>query len=106
MAPTNALTLKSLRINANDSVHTPLTKYTKLGKIFSDQKNNTDAWYQDYFIEELERLATQLDIPKLSEYGVRTTDIKDIVGKTGNKYNPAQLTEEELANILRCRISS
>lgn len=103
MAPANALTLRSLRANA--SGHPALTKYTKLGKIFSDQEHSTDAWYQDYFIEELERLAMELDVPKLSEYGVRTTDIKNIVDKTGNKYNPAQLTKEELANILHCRIS-
>lgn len=103
MAPANALTLKSLR--KNTSVHPALTKYTRLGKIFSDQKQNSDAWYQDYFIEELERLAIELDVPKLSEFGVRTTDIKDIVDKTGNKYNPAQLTKDELVNVLQCRIS-
>jgi alcohol dehydrogenase class IV len=102
MAPANALTLKSLRATASD--HPALSKYTKLGKIFSDQKK-TDAWYQDYFIEELERLAGELDIPKLSEYGVTINDIKNIVDKTGNKYNPAQLTKEDLANILRSRIS-
>ena len=106
MAPANTLTLKSLRTSASiASVQSALIKYTKLGKIFSDQKHKADAWYQDYFIEELERLATELDVPKLNEYGVKSTDIKDIVAQTGNKYNPAQLTEEELVNILRCRIS-
>ena len=106
MAPANALTLKSLRTNAGVATAGPaLTKYARLGKIFSDQKQKTDAWYQDYFIEELERLALELDVPKLNEYGVRTTDIKDIVDKTGNKYNPAQLTGKELTDILRCRIS-
>ena len=106
MAPANALTLKSLRTKSGiDTTHPALTKYARLGKIFADQKQKTDTWYQDYFIEELERLAIELDVPKLSEYGVGTTDIKDIVDKTGNKYNPAQLTGEELAKILQCRIS-
>ena len=103
MAPANAHTLKSLR--ANSSAHPALTKYTKLGKIFSDQKHKPNAWYQDYFIEELESLTTELDVPKLSEYGMGTIDIKNIVRKTGNKYNPAQLTKEELTNILNCRIN-
>ncbi len=103
MAPTNALTLKKLRATADG--HPALAKYAKLGEIFSDQKNKTDAWYQDYFIEELGRLAAELGIAKLSDYDMTTIDIKKIVDKTGNKYNPAQLTNEELANILRSRIS-
>jgi alcohol dehydrogenase class IV len=57
-----------------------------------------------YFIEELKQLADELDIANLSEYGVTTADIINIVDKTGNKYNPAQLTKEDLANILRSRI--
>lgn len=103
MAPANALTLKSLRANAGDNL--ALSKYARLGKIFSDQKNKNDNWYQDYFIDELKQLAAELDIPKLGEYGVTTTDIKKIVDRTGNKYNPAQLTKEVLANILHSRIS-
>lgn len=103
MAPTNALTLKSLRAKAAN--HLALGKYTKLGKIFSEQKNKNDTWYQDNFIEMLERLAGELDIPKLSDFGVTSNDIEKIVNKTANKFNPTQLTKEDLASILRSRIS-
>ncbi len=103
MAPTNALTLKRLRASGGN--HPALHKYTKLGRIFSAQKNRDDAWYQDHFIEELERLATELNIPKLSDYVIANSDIEEIAAKTGNKYNPAQLTKEDLASILRSRIS-
>ncbi len=102
MAPTNALTLKKLRTTAGD--HPALAKYTNLGKIFSSEKNKTDLWYQECFIEELERLAADLGIPMLSEYGLTTTDIDDLADKTENKCNPVQLTKEELATILRSRI--
>lgn len=103
MAPTNAHSLNNLRINC--AAHPALAKYTKLGRIFSDQQHKADAWYQDYFIEELHRLTVDLDLPYLSEFGVTTADIHKIVEKTGNKYNPAQLSKEELANILQNRIS-
>ncbi|MGB3210892.1 MAG: iron-containing alcohol dehydrogenase [Desulforhopalus sp.] len=103
MAPTNTITLKNLRTHAGN--HPALAKYTELGRIFSDQTNKTDGWYQDCFIEALERLAAELNIPKLSEYGMTSDDIKTIVEKTGNKYNPAQLSEEELTNILYSRVS-
>lgn len=103
MAPANALTLKNLR--GGTDTYPALAKYTKLGKIFSDQTNKTDTWYQDFFIEELEKLAIELNIAKLSDYGVTANDIKNIVAKTGNKCNPVQLTREELATILGSRIS-
>jgi alcohol dehydrogenase class IV len=102
MAPVNGLTLKNLRVNAND--HPALIKYTELGKIFSDQPNKADTWYQDFFIEELYRLSDDLNIEKLGKYGAATTDIKNIVGKTSNKFNPAQLTKEDLATILCSKI--
>jgi alcohol dehydrogenase class IV len=102
MAPVNAFTLKNLRAKAKN--HPALAKYAQLGKIFSDRPNKPDGWYQDYFIDELEQLADELDIAKLSEYGVTTTNIIKIVDKTSNKYNPALLPKEDLANILHSRI--
>jgi len=47
MAQVNSLTLKKLRVTAKD--HPALIKYTELGKIFSDQPNKADAWYQDFY---------------------------------------------------------
>ncbi len=104
MAPANALTLKNLRISSAD--HPALAKYANLGRIFSDQQHKTDAWFQDYFIDELQSLASELDLPNLSEFGVTTSDIEKIIAKTGNKYNPAQLSKEELTDILLSRISN
>ena len=104
MAPANALTLKNLRMKS--AHHPALAKYTRLGRIFSEQQHKTDGWYQDNFIYELQSLAIELDLPKLSEFGVTPADISRIVDKTGNKYNPAQLSKEELADILRSRISN
>lgn len=104
MAPANKTTLKRLTSNAPD--HPALIKYTRLGRLFSDQKNKPDAWYRDNFIHELERLTDDLAIPKLSSYDVSRDDIGTIVAKTSNKYNPARLSEEELAQILRSRIVS
>lgn len=102
MAQVNSLTLKKLRLTAKG--HPVLIKYTELGKIFSEQQNKADAWYQDFFIEELQRLSDDLNIEKLGKYGASITDIQAIVEKTGNKYNPIQLTREDLTAILRARI--
>lgn len=102
MAPVNAMTLRNLRQKGDNLP--ALTKYAQLGSLFSEQQNKTDAWYQDYFIEELARLSDDLGIAPLSACGVSSADINNIVGKTGNKYNPTPLTEADLAAILRNRI--
>jgi len=102
MAPVNAMTLKNLRTKGDNLP--ALTKYAQLGSLFSDRQNKTDAWYQDYFIEELARLADDLGIRPLSACGVSTIDIENIVAKTANKYNPTPLTREDLAAILHSRI--
>jgi alcohol dehydrogenase len=103
MAPVNTCTLKHLRTTTGS--HPALGKYSKLGRICSDQENKTDAWYQDYFIDELARLGAELEIPKLSDFGLTASEINSIVDKTGNKFNPVQLTKEELVSILGSRIN-
>lgn len=102
MAPANRVTLNHLA--RKTAKHPTLLKYAKLGKLFSDQSDKTDDWYRNHFISELERLATDLGIPPLSSYNISTGDVDRIVEKTGNKYNPAQLSREELAEILSARI--
>ena len=104
MAPVNGFTLASLRKTTGGNDHPALGKYARLGKIFSQLKNKTISWYQDYFIEEIKQLTDDLDIPKLSKYGLTTADVQKIVAKTGNKYNPIQLSKEELTSILYSRI--
>lgn len=102
MAPANELTLKNLR--ASGASHPAFNKYAKLGRIFSRQLQKTDSWYQDYFIAELDRLTADLGIAYLSDYGITTKDIEQIVDRTSNKYNPAQLSREELSTVLGRRI--
>jgi alcohol dehydrogenase class IV len=103
MAPANRLTLARLRETGED--HPALGKYTLLGKIFSGKERAGDQWYQDFFIAELERLSTTLQIPTLSAYGLGTEDISRIIAASDNKNNPLPLTEEELTTLLTARLS-
>lgn len=102
MAPVNRFTME--RLQKSGAANPALSKYALLGEIFSDQQKKTAGWYQNYFIEELERLAFVLQIPKLSDYEISATDITKIIAKTNNKNNPAKLTVEELTKVLSCRI--
>jgi alcohol dehydrogenase class IV len=102
MAPANRLTLKNLRSTAPN--HPALGKYAILGRIFSDQTDRNDPWYQNHFIAELEELSAHLALPFLSDYGVTPNDAEKIAAQTGNKNNPAKLSPEELVEIIHGRI--
>lgn len=102
MAPANRVSLNHL--TRNTPCHRALGKYAVLGRLCSDQVDRTDDWYRKHFIDELERLADDLNIPPLGNYTISVGDIDRIVEMTGNKYNPAQLSREELTEILHVRI--
>ena len=104
MAITNKFTLKSLRETAPNAE--ALHKYTTLGRICSKKPGRSVSWYQDFFIDELERLTDALPIQKLNEFGISRGDIDKIVAHTANKYNPAQLPKEMLKEILLARMNS
>ncbi len=46
------------------------------------------------------RLTDEPDLARLSKYNATLAGIAKIVDKTRNKYIPAQLAKEDLANIL------
>lgn len=102
MAPANELTLRMLKKNPGNGV--ALGKYSKLGLLFSKKDNQTESWYQDYFIEALWRFTEELKIPKLSTFGIPSSDIERIVSIGSNKYNPYTLGKEHFREILTHRI--
>ncbi|EKD39066.1 MAG: hypothetical protein ACD_75C00518G0002 [uncultured bacterium] len=104
MAETNRLTVQRLRQAGTNPE--ALRKYATLGRICGTAADKTESWYQDFFIEELARLTGELEIPRLDELGIGRDDTDKIVGQTSNKYNPAQLSPEELRAILLARMSS
>jgi alcohol dehydrogenase class IV len=54
--------------------------------------------------DAIEAWVKELNIPKLGLYGVKTSDVDQIVSATSLKNNPVFLTKEELAQLLVDRI--
>ncbi|MBN1924345.1 MAG: iron-containing alcohol dehydrogenase [Prolixibacteraceae bacterium] len=99
MAETNRLTLEKL--NKMPGKKHFLKKYALVGKIISGQKGNkTDDYYALAFIDHLKEMTFQLQIPKLSEYGVTPEKYEAIASETSNKNNPENLSKEDLVRIL------
>ncbi|MBT8334513.1 MAG: iron-containing alcohol dehydrogenase, partial [Deltaproteobacteria bacterium] len=81
-----------------------LSKYTRLGQLFSSREDGSEAYYQEAFIEELYTLTERLNLPLLSDFGVTDEDIMTIISQSNTKNNPAVLTATEMAILLAKRI--
>jgi alcohol dehydrogenase class IV len=77
-----------------------ISRYVEIARILC---SNDDATVEDG-IEWLKQLCSDLQIPPLSDYGVRKADIEILVQKStaasSMKANPIQLTATEMADIL------
>lgn len=99
MEPVNRLTVDKLR--KLDPNHQMLSKYARIGKLFSKDKNTSDAYYIDLLLGLLSQWTKGFGIRGLAEYGVKKSDFDKIISKTGNKNNPVELDNDELFESLR-----
>ncbi|MCT4596938.1 MAG: iron-containing alcohol dehydrogenase [Vallitalea sp.] len=82
----------------NDMIY--LEKYAKVSSILTGC-NGKDTIMSCYkLIEILEKWVEELKVPKLGEFNVREEDIDRIIKITSNKYNPVQLSSEDMRRIL------
>jgi len=102
MASANEINVRELRKESTNPV--ALKKYALLGELFLDEKGKTDNYYADGFIQYLNKLTDELNLPGLKKYGIEETDLDLICRNTEIKNNPVKLTEEDLSEILRSSI--
>jgi len=87
-------------LEGRDPESPALSRYEELARLVTDDpgasRGDGIAWIQ--------RLAEELAVPGLSNYGLQQTDIADVVAKamraSSMKGNPIELTEAELSAIL------
>jgi len=102
MAPANATNVRELRKDPGNL--NALKKYARLGKIFLDEEGKSDDYYIDGFIEYLNNLTDELQIPGLKDYGIQEKDVSRICSTTDNKNNPVRLDMEDMTEILERRL--
>jgi alcohol dehydrogenase class IV len=98
MSPANKLTVRKLRREQNNAE--ALEKYAAVGRIFSGHENKSDEYYADFLLSLIDSLTSEMNIPKLSGYGVKPEDFEKIIRATDNKNNPATLNAEEMKEVL------
>ena len=99
MEPVNRITVEKLRKKELGSP--ALLKYARIGKLFSKDKNTSDAYYIDLLLGIIQQWTEGFGIKGLSEFGVEENDFEKIIAKTSNKNNPIELNHDELYEALK-----
>jgi len=102
MAKSNEINVRELRKTSVNPA--ALNKYASLGKIFLDKTGKTNDYYIDGFIEYLNRLTNEFQLPGLMKYGLKENELEMICAKTEIKNNPVELTKEVLFEIISDRL--
>ncbi|MBP1665399.1 MAG: iron-containing alcohol dehydrogenase [Bacteroidetes bacterium] len=102
MAPANAITIRELG-NRHDNPEA-WNKYVRLGRLFQDSVGKTDDYYINGFMEYLTELSEEMQLPGLSQYGIKEKDIETICKITEIKNNPVKLSPGYLEEIIRKRL--
>jgi alcohol dehydrogenase class IV len=98
MGPANEVTFNKLIKNNPDNPF--IKKYTRVGRIFFGSTDNDDVFYAEFLINKIHDMALEFKLPKLRNYGFDPELMDHIIAITSNKYNPVQLSQEELKEIL------
>ena len=97
-----AANIRALRQRAPDSA--ALSRYDEVARLLTGNAGAT----ADDGVDWVRKLVSDLQIPRLGEYGVREEHVEDVVAKAANassmKANPITLTPDELAETLRAAI--
>jgi alcohol dehydrogenase class IV len=92
--------IQALRSQTGGEAAPALSRYAAIGEIFASTGEPLDACVS--FITELKR---QLKIPPLKEFGIGERDIPEMVAlarrTSSMKFNPVQLSEDALSDVLR-----
>lgn len=100
MASANDMNVRKLRQSDPDGLG--LKKYARLGELFLEGKGKTDDYLTEGFIQYLYEITNHLCLKSLD---IPVSNIDLICRNTEIKNNPVKLTTEDLAIILRARIT-
>lgn len=81
-----------------------LQKFAKTGYLMSGREGNDIETGCGLLVDTLYQWTDQLGIPKLGEYGIEAFHLDMIISETGQKNNPAVLSDAQLRQILEERL--
>jgi len=88
----------------NDNGEHALKKYARVGALLSKINSMDTEKSCGILIQKIEEWTDILNLPLLSEFGVKKSDIENILDRTGNKNNPVKLDRNEIRLIIESRL--
>jgi alcohol dehydrogenase class IV len=101
MAPVFATTIDNLLEQPENPV---INKLLIVSKVFADFKYKKDLEYLQAFKEKLIHITSLLEMPLLSDYGLKEDGIQKVVDCTSHKNHPVRLSNEQMVSALKVRI--
>jgi alcohol dehydrogenase len=105
VAEATAMNIRALQ--DRDANGAALLKYAQAGRMLAQDIHLSDEEARHRLVDILNDWTTQMQLPRLSELGVRAAEIPKIVSNSRGssmKTNPIVLTDEEIGEILANRI--
>ena len=103
LAPATEINIKKLR-KMKKANETALNKYAVAGVILSGKDRHNQDKNCNLLIKTLYDWSEALNIPLLSDYGIKKTDFDKIIADASNKNNPINLENDDIEKILLKRI--
>ena len=106
LAESTKVNIKRLE-ELGSEVENYLLKYALVGALIDGRKCFEDidiSHYCSILVDVLDNWTNKLNIDRLGQYGITSTDVDSIIDKTSLKNNPVQLRREDLHEILTNRI--
>jgi alcohol dehydrogenase len=91
-------------IQAREPENKAISKLAKVGQLLTPETGKADAYYIDLLIDTLETWTEQLQIRRLGEYGLQTSDLDKILDGTKNRNNPIQLSRDDIRTFVETRL--
>ncbi len=94
-------------LEARDPGSVALSRYAAVGWLLTGRAAADDAETRSALAPELESWRARLGVPRLSAFGIATSDIPAIVADSRGssmKTNPVTLTDDEIATILKASL--
>lgn len=104
MLVTEATRLNIDLMAARESANPALAKYTTIGKLLRGRSHVDSVGARVFLVHTLQTWAKQLQLPRLADFGVSEVDIPKLVANSRGssmKTNPIELTDAEIAHLIR-----
>lgn len=99
LEPATRVTIKLLRECGPDGVRY-LDKYARIGRLIAGSEDAGCDKGCELILERIAEWRDALQMPKLSEYGVRSGEIDAIIAKAGSGNNPVKVEKVEMHQLL------